>query len=222
MKSDESKQSVMSRKQTLGEEIANSITHGIGAVLSIVGLTLLIVLASLYGDSWRIFSFIIYGVTLVLLYTFSTLYHSFQKPKVKRILRIFDHSSIFLLIAGTYTPVLLINMRNKSGWLLFALIWTLAVLGILYEIFFMEKFKILTVVFYLGMGWLIVLAFEPLITSVPKGFLLWIATGGICYTIGVIFYALKPLKYHHMIWHLFVLAGSITHFLGMLFYMTKK
>ncbi len=211
---------IFSRKQTRAEEIANSITHGIGALLSIAGLVLLVVYASIYGDAIRVVSLAIYGVTLVLLYTFSTLYHSFPWPKVKRVFRIFDHSSIFLLIAGTYTPVLLIAMRENGGWWMFGLIWTMAILGIIYEILFMGKFKILPLIFYVGMGWTVVIAFKPLMASVPRGFIYWLLFGGICYTVGVIFYALKIMKFHHMVWHFFVLGGSICHFFGMLFYMT--
>lgn len=210
----------LSRKQTTGEEIANSITHGVGALLSIVGLVLLVVFASRYGDAWRVASLAVYGTTLVLLYTFSTLYHSFPWPRVKKIFRIFDHSSIFLLIAGTYTPVLLIAMRDRGGWWMFAIIWTMAVLGILHEIFFIGKFKFLPVIFYLTMGWTIVFAIKPLMEIVPKGFITWMIIGGAFYTVGVIFYILKIIKFHHMIWHFFVLAGSIAHFFGMLFYMT--
>jgi hemolysin III len=209
-----------SRTQSVGEEIANSITHGIGIIFSIVALTLLIVFAAESGDAIRIVSLTIYGVTMLLLFTFSTLYHSFPWPKVKKVFRIFDHSSIFLLIAGTYTPILLVSIKGKWGWWLFGLIWGLAILGILHEIFFIGKFKILPVIFYLAMGWLIVIAFKPLINSVPKGFLVWLFLGGILYTLGVIFYAWKKMKFQHMIWHLFVLGGSITHFFGILFYVT--
>ena len=208
------------RQQSLGEEIANSITHGIGAALSLAALVLLVVLASIYGDTWRVVSFSIYGTTLFFLYLASTLYHSFTNERVKRFFRIVDHSSIYLLIAGTYTPVTLIAMRGPWGWTIFGLIWAMAIGGIVVKIFMIGKYKIFSVVFYVVMGWLILVAFKPMLQMVPKGLIIWLLIGGVCYTFGLIFYAWKKIPYYHAIWHLFVLGGSITHFLGMLFYLT--
>jgi hemolysin III len=212
----------MRRQQTLGEEIANSITHGVGTALSIAGLVTLVIFASLYGDAWRIVAFSIYGATLIFLYLSSTLYHSFQIPKVKKVFRIFDHSAIFLLIAGTYTPITLIALKGAWGWTLFGLIWVMAIAGIIFEIKYIGKHKLFIIFFYLMMGWLVVIAVKPIIENVEKGLIVWLLIGGACYTLGIIFYVLKKMRFHHMVWHLFVLAGSISHFLGMLFYLTRK
>jgi len=211
-----------SRQQSLGEEIANSITHGIGAALSIVALVLLVVFASKYGDIWRIVSFSIYGATLFSLYLASTLYHSFTNRRAKRFFRILDHSSIYLLIAGTYTPVTLVSMRGPWGWTLFGLIWAMAVGGIIAKIFLIGKYKTVSVFLYVAMGWLIIIAFKPMLQMVPKGLIIWLFIGGACYTLGLIFYACKRVPYFHFIWHLFVLGGSISHFFGMLLYLTSK
>jgi len=210
------------RVQTIGEEIANSITHGIGTALSIAGLVILVVFASLYGDAWRIVSFSIYGATLIFLYLSSTLYHSFQIPKVKKVFRILDHSAIFLLIAGTYTPITLIALKGAWGWTLFGLIWVMAIGGIIFEIKSVGKHRIFIVLFYLMMGWLVVIAIKPILEYVEKGLLIWMLIGGAFYTLGILFYILKKMPFHHMIWHLFVLAGSISHFFGILLYLTKK
>jgi hemolysin III len=206
-------------RYTLGEEIVNSITHGIGAVLSIAALVVLVVFASKQGDAWRIVSFSIYGTSLFLLYLASTLYHSFRKPHIKKFFRILDHSSIYLLIAGTYTPVTLISLRGPWGWTLFGLIWAMALGGIVYELFFHGKNKIISVSFYIAMGWLVVIAIKPMLEKVPTGMLLWMLAGGLFYTLGVVFYLWKKMPYHHAVWHLFVLGGSVSHFLGILFFL---
>ena len=213
------KQSISAKHtQSFSEEIANSVTHGIGAGLSIAALVILVVFAALQGDVWKIVSFCIYGVSLFVLYLVSTLYHSFTKPKLKRFFRVLDHSAIFLLIAGTYTPILLISMRGPWGWTLFGLIWLLACSGIFVKVFFFKKLKILSILFYIGMGWLIVIAIRPFLAMVPFAVNLWLLIGGVSYTIGVVFYAMKKIPFHHGIWHLFVLGGSISHFFGMLQY----
>ncbi|MFH1093874.1 MAG: hemolysin III family protein [Candidatus Omnitrophota bacterium] len=209
-----------SRQQTLGEAIANSITHGIGAALSIAALVILVIFAAKYGDVWRVVSFSIYGSTLFILYLTSTLYHSFTNKRVKSFFEILDHSSIFLLIAGTYTPVILVSMRGPWGWTIFGLIWTMAIGGIIAKIFLIGKYKIVSLLVYLSMGWLIIIAFKPMLQMVPKGLIIWLFIGGLCYTLGIIFYACKKVPYFHFIWHLFVLGGSISHFLGILFYLT--
>ncbi len=207
-------------KQSLGEEIANSITHGIGAALATAALTILVVSAALKGDAWRVVSFAIYGTSLVIMYTSSTLYHSITHQKAKRYFRIMDHSSIFLLIAGTYTPITLLPLRDADwGWTMFGLIWGMALLGILFKTFFYGKLEKLSVVFYVLMGWLAVIAIKPMIANLPMGLLIWIAIGGLSYTLGIIFYAWRKLPYSHSIWHLFVLGGSISHFFGILLYL---
>jgi hemolysin III len=208
------------KSQTIGEEIANSITHGIGAGLSIAALVILTVLASRRGDAWRIVSFSIYGATLVLLYLSSTLYHSFLSLKIKNIFRILDHSAIYLLIAGTYTPVTLTLMRGAWGWTLFGLAWAMAIGGIIVTALLLDKLKALLVLSYVVMGLLVVIAIKPMIQMLPRGMIIWLFIGGACYILGIVFYLWKRLPYHHPIWHLFVLGGSISHFLGILFYLT--
>ena len=201
---------------TVGEEIANSITHGIGAGLSVAGLTLLVALAAIYGDVWRVVSFSIYGSSLVLLYLASTLYHSIQHPKVKRILRIFDHSAIYLLIAGTYTPFTLVSLRGPWGWTLFGLVWGLALLGIAFKTVFIGRYEKLATAAYVLMGWLVVIAFKQMLVAIPPGGIVWVVIGGVVYTLGVLFYAWEKLPYNHAIWHLFVLGGSACHFFAIL------
>ena len=213
------KDSYSLKSQTLGEEIANSITHGIGAGLSIAALVILVILASRRGDAWRIVSFSIYGASLILLYLSSTLYHSFVNPKIKKIFRIIDHSAIYLLIAGTYTPVTLTLMRGAWGWTLFGLAWGMAIGGIIITALLLDKLKSLLVLSYVAMGLLVVIAIKPMMQMVPRGMIIWLFIGGACYILGIIFYLWKRLPYHHPIWHLFVLAGSISHFLGILFYL---
>ncbi len=205
-------------RYTQGEEIANSVTHGVGTALSIAGLTLLVVLASLYGDAWRIVSFSIYGSTLVMLFLASTLYHSFSNPKVKRILRVLDHSSIFLLIGGTYTPFMLVSIRGAWGWSLFGVIWGLALVGIILKIMMTGRFRLLSTLTFLLMGWLCLIAFKELLAGIPSGGMIWLASGGFLYTFGVIFYIWRSLPYNHAIWHLFVIGGAACHFFSILFF----
>jgi hemolysin III len=203
---------------SLGEEIAHAVSHGIGIVLSIAGLVVLVAFASLYGDAWHITSCSIYGATLILLYTASTLYHGIPQPRVKRVLQRIDHAAIFLLIAGTYTPYTLVNLRGEWGWTLFGLVWGFALLGVVLEILVKRRIKWLSVSLYLGLGWLALIAIKPLIENVATGGLILLLTGGLCYSLGVIFYLWKRLAYHHAVWHLFVMAGSLLHFFSVLFY----
>jgi hemolysin III len=205
-------------RYTIGEEIANSVTHGVGVILAIAGLGVLTAFASVFGDVWHIVSCSIYGATLVLLYAASTLYHGIQSPRAKQVLRLIDHSAIFLLIAGSYTPFTLVNLRGPWGWSLFSIIWGIAILGIVFQIFFIDRWKILPVLLYLGMGWILVAAIRPLLSSLAPGGLAFLAGGGLCYTLGVLFYVWKKMPYHHAVWHLFVLAGSTLHFFAVLFY----
>ncbi|VBB05151.1 hly-iii [Lucifera butyrica] len=200
------------------EELWNAITHGIGAVLALAGLVVLVVSASFYGNVWHIVSFSIYGATLLLLYLASTLYHSFQKEKVKYVFKIIDHSAIYLFIAGTYTPFTLVLLHGVWGWSIFATIWALAVAGIVFKIFFVKKFKILSTLCYVGMGWFVLIAVKPLIASLPTVGLYWLVLGGLFYTVGTVFYLWRRLPYHHTVWHLFVMAGSAAHFIVVLLY----
>lgn len=197
---------------TIGEEIANSITHGIGTGLSIVGLTVLVIFAALKDSSYHLVSFSIYGATLVALYLASTLYHSIQHPGAKRILRRIDHAAIYLLIAGTYTPFLLISLRSTWGWTLLVVIWGMAILGIAYKLLFLEYYERLSALGYVLMGWLCLIAGRQLLTNLPRDILVWIAIGGVIYTIGITVLVLRKLPYRHTIWHLFVLAGSLCHY----------
>lgn len=200
------------------EELINSITHGAGLALSVAGLVVLVTLAALKGTAWHIVGCSVYGTTLVLLYSASTLYHSMRSPRLKRFFRIIDHSSIYLLIAGTYTPFTLVNLRGGWGWTLFGLVWGLAALGILFKIFFVGRFPIASTAVYLLMGWLVVIAIKPLLTLVPSGGLLWLLAGGLAYSAGVVFFAWEKMPYNHAVWHVFVLTGSICHYFAVLFY----
>ncbi|MFP4309634.1 MAG: PAQR family membrane homeostasis protein TrhA [Desulfococcaceae bacterium] len=201
-----------------GEEIANSVTHGIGAGLAIAALGVLTAFASRFGDAWHVVSVSIYGATLILLYTASTLYHGIPLPRAKAVLRVLDHVAIFLLIAGTYTPFTLVNLRGPWGWTLFGLIWALAAFGIVFELTPLRRFQRVSLSLYLGMGWVVVVAIRPMWQAVAPGGLILLAAGGLCYTLGVIFYVWRRLPYHHAIWHLFVLGGSVCHFFTVLFY----
>jgi hemolysin III len=202
----------------LNEETINAVTHGLGAMLGSAGLAVLVVMAALRGDAWHVVSCSIYGATLVLLFTSSTLYHSFRGPRVKHVFRIIDHSSIYLLIAGTYTPFLLVTLRGRWGWSLFGIVWGLTLAGIVFQIFFVSRFRLVQTLIYLAMGWLVVVAVKPLFAHVPGAGLRWLLIGGLCYTVGAVFYLWKKLPYHHAVWHLFVLGGSICHYFAILFY----
>jgi hemolysin III len=207
------------RPFTMGEELFHSVTHGIGTGLSIAGLVILVVLAILNGDIYQIISFSIFGASLVLLYLASTLYHGIQQPRAKRVFKVFDHSAIYLLIAGSYTPFLLVGMRGTTGWTLLAVVWLIALTGITMKVLFIDRFQVLSVVAYLVMGWLCVFAFREMVSSIPTGGIIWLAAGGILYTVGVIFYAMQKTPYMHAIWHLFVLGGSICHYFAVLFFL---
>lgn len=206
------------RQSTVINEIANSVTHGIGALLAIAGLVLLVVFAVIYGNAWHIVSVSIYGSTLVLLYLSSTLYHAIQAPETKRILRIIDHSAIYLLIAGTYTPFTLVTLQGTRGWVMFGIIWGLALLGILYKVFFINRHVVISTLFYLIMGWMIVFSISDLYRGLSTGGLILLGAGGLSYTLGMIFYAARERLLMHAVWHLFVLGGSICHFFAIFFY----
>lgn len=198
------------------EELANSLTHGVGLILSIVGFAVLLSLAIMRGGAWRIVSCAMYGSTLICLYAASTLYHSVRLQRLKRILRVCDHSAIYLLIAGTYTPFLLVNLRGGWGWSLFGVVWGLAIAGILFKVWLVEHFSVLSTAVYLLMGWLAVIAIKPMLHSVPPSGLLWLLAGGVLYTTGVVFFAWKKIPHNHAIWHSFVLAGSTCHYFAVL------
>jgi len=197
---------------SLGEEIAHSITHGLGVVLSVVGLVLLMVRAVRADDPWQIVSFAVFGATMVVLYTSSTLYHALKPPRARRVFKILDHGAIYLLIAGSYTPFLLVSLRGPWGWSMFGVVWGLAIGGIVFKVWFAGRFKLVSTLIYLGMGWLCAVATKPLLHSVPGPGLLWLLAGGLFYSGGTVFYLWRGMKYHHAVWHLFVLAGTCCHF----------
>ena len=199
------------RPLTLGEEIANSITHGIGVVLSVAGLVTMIVIAWLHGSPWQMAACTIYGFSLLLLYISSTIYHALANNRAKRVFMILDHASIYVLIAGTYTPFTLVTLRGPWGWTLFGVVWTLCVCGIVFKSLWIDRFRALSTAVYVLMGWCIVFAIRPLLHALPwKGFL-WLVAGGFCYTSGLAFYANRH-RYAHFIWHLFVMVGSLCHY----------
>ncbi len=211
------KQKKAYRKLTVKEEIFNSITHGVGVLLSIAALVILVVLAVGKGNTWHVVSFSIFGSTMVLLYLASTLYHSFTKERIKNLFARFDHAAIFLLIAGTYTPFLLTILRGTLGWTLFGIIWGVAIAGVVIRSIYLTRFRKLMVALYVGMGWMFVVAVGPLIKNLPQISIIFLFLGGIFYSVGVVFYMWRNLKYGHGIWHLFVLAGSIMHFFAVLY-----
>jgi hemolysin III len=209
------------RAQSPTEEIANAVTHGIGLVLSIGCLCVGVVLAAIRHNPWTIVSVSVYGATLCLLYLSSTCYHSARNARAKHIWNVLDHSTIYLLIAGTYTPFTLGPLREKAGawgWSLFGAIWGLALAGIAFQALFIHRWRILSTLTYLLMGWFVAIAIRPLWDAIGRGGVLWIGAGGLCYSIGIVFYLAKNTRYMHAVWHLFVLGGSILHFLGVLFY----
>ncbi|MEN1727277.1 MAG: hemolysin III family protein [Pseudomonadota bacterium] len=202
----------MSRSQSHREEVANAVTHGIGIILSIGGGAVLITLASIYAGAREIVSVAIFSAALVLLYTASTLYHAARQPKLKSRLKVLDHCAIFLMIAATYTPFTIAAIRGGWGWALFGVIWGLAVFGIVFKVFFTGRFKALSTITYIGMGWLVVIAFAPLSQALTPTALTLLILGGAFFTIGTLFYHFERIPFSHAIWHLFVLAGSISHF----------
>lgn len=205
-------------KYTFGEELFNSISHGVGVILSIAALVLLIVFAAVKKSGYGLASGIVYGISLIILYTMSMVYHIVQNEKGKAVLRIFDHCSIFVLIAGTYTPYLLVTLDKTLGWVMFGIIWGMAVIGIVLNAIDLERFKKVSLVCYVIMGWAIILTIKPLVRAIPFMGVFLLILGGVFYTVGVIFYVLKRYRYMHSVWHLFVLGGSVCHFLSILLY----
>jgi len=201
----------------LGEEIANSVTHGVGLLLAAAGLAILVTFAALRGTAWHVVGCSVYGSTLVLLYAASTLYHAIPNARAKRVLRVLDHSAIFLLIAGTYTPFTLVNLRGPWGWSLFGVVWGLALLGIALQTGKLRH-PVLAVALYVVMGWTVVIAIRPLLHAIAPGGLALLVAGGLAYTLGIAFYAWKRLPYAHSVWHGFVLLGSALHFFAILLF----
>jgi len=208
--------------ELLIEELANAVTHGFGLALSLAGFAVLLVLAIVRGGPWHIASCTVYGATLVILYLASTLYHSSRSPRLKHILRVVDHSAIYLLIAGTYTPFTQVNLRGFWGWTLFGLVWSCCVAGVVLKTFFINRLPVVSTLLYVAMGWVCVIAIKPLVSAIPAGGLAWLLSGGLLYTIGVIFFASRRLRFNHAIWHLFVLAGSICHYMAVVFYVLPR
>ncbi|WP_193165790.1 PAQR family membrane homeostasis protein TrhA [Microbulbifer hainanensis] len=205
-------------RYSFAEELANSITHGIGALLAIAGLGVLCGFAALRGDAWHIVSSSVYAATLILCFGSSTLYHSISHTRAKEILRTLDHSAIFLLIAGTYTPFTLVTLRGPWGWWLFGIIWGLALAGLIIQFTPLKKIRALSITLSALMGWVVIAAIKPLMHSLEPGGLWLLVLGGLCYTGGIAFYLWRSLRFHHAIWHLFVLAGGVLHFFAVLFY----
>ncbi|QST01399.1 hemolysin III family protein [Pontibacillus sp. ALD_SL1] len=203
---------------TKREEIVNAVTHGVGVLLSIAALVLLVVNASMNGNPWHIVSVSIYGATMIFLYLSSTMVHGMPEGKWKDLFEIFDHAAIYLFIAGTYTPLLLVVLRGTLGWTLFGIVWGIAIFGVVFKVFFVKKFVVLSTVFYVLMGWIIVLAWNPLATKLAFGGLVLLVVGGVLYSVGTIFYVWRSFTFHHAVWHLFVLAGSAMHFFTIFFY----
>jgi hemolysin III len=207
------------------EELLNSLTHGVGLLLSIAALVLLVVYASIrpYGDVWKIVSFSVYGLSLITLYMASTLYHSSTNEKIKGFLNLFDHAAIFVLIAGTYTPFTLVSIRGPWGWSIFGVIWGLALAGVIFKLFFYnDRYRKVSAVIYFLMGWIILIAIKPLVMLMPASGLIWLLAGSLIYCLGIPFYIKREKQYFHVIWHLFVLGGSITHFFAVFYYVLPQ
>jgi len=204
---------------TKGEEIANAISHGIGALLSVAALVLLIVDAAVHGNAWHVVSFTLFGSTMLLMYIFSTMLHSLPSGKAKDVFEILDHSSIYFFIAGTYTPFLFLVVKGWEGWTIFGIVWGLAIGGTVFKSFFVKKFVFYSTLLYVIMGWLIVFAWKPLVENLHPNGILLLVIGGILYTLGSIFYVWRGFKYHHTLWHLFVIGGSAAHFFCVFLYL---
>lgn len=206
---------------SLGEEIFSSVTHGIGALLGIAALVLTVVFAAKAHNVYGVVSGALYGSTLIILFTMSTLYHAIAAKGAKKVFRIMDHCSIYLLIAGTYTPVSLCSLRQRGGWVLFGIVWGVTVLGIVLNAINMEKFKVASLISYIVLGWAVVAWWSAVVENVPTPGIALLLAGGIVYMLGVVFYCLKKVAYMHSIWHIFVLGGSILHFFAILLYVVR-
>lgn len=205
------------------EEIVNCLTHGAGLLLSVIALASLLVVTLRYGDARHVVSCAVFGVSLVTLYAASTLYHGFRSPRLKEFFHVVDHAAIYVLIAGTYTPFMLISLNGPLGWTLLGVVWAMALGGVCFKLLaHPERFRFLSLAFYLIMGWMVVIAIKPMLAHVPFGGLAWLFGGGAAYTVGVVFYVWKRLPYNHAIWHLFVLTGSACHFLSIFLYVAPR
>jgi hemolysin III len=200
------------------EEVANALTHGLGFLLALAGLVLITTYSALYGNVWHIVSSIIFASSMVLLYGVSTFYHSVSNIKVKKILQQLDHTAIFLLIAGSYTPFTLVTLQGTVGWVLLSSVWLLALVGVIFQYSILKKYEKIRIALYLLMGWLIIFAIQPLSESLATGGLVLLVLGGLSYSVGVIFYLWDKLKFNHAIWHSFVLAGTAFHFFAVFIY----
>jgi len=198
------------------EELANALTHGVGALAALAGGTVLVVLAAAGGDGWQLAAAIVFGLSLLLLYLASTLYHAARDPLAKARLKVLDHCAIYLLIAGTYTPFTLVGLRAGPGWWLFSTIWTLAACGIVFKLFFTGRFRVLSTLVYVAMGWMVLVAIRPVLAALDDWTFGWLLAGGIAYTAGTVFYHRPSLRYSHAIWHGFVIAGSACHYVAVL------
>ena len=196
------------------DELASALTHGLGAVAALAGGAVLITLAAIYGNGWQLGTAIVYSITLLLLYVASTLYHAIPHAGAKARLQVFDHCAIYLLVGGTYAPITLIGLRGPWGWGLFIAIWALAVAGVAFKLFFTGRFKLLSTGIYIAMGWLVVVALKPMLHALDAFTLGWLLAGGLFYTLGTYFYQRDSVRYFHAVWHLFVLAGSVCHFVA--------
>ncbi len=203
----------------LGDEWANAWTHGLGFLLSLIGLMMLVVIPLQEGNHWKLLNFAVYGGSLVLVYAASMVYHSLRRPALKKLFRTLDHCAIYVFIAGSYTPFTMLLLEGSWGWLLFGMVWGLAIFGIIFKIFFTHRFKVLSTAIYLFMGWLVVIAAEPLMERIPTSGLYWLIAGGMLYTLGVIFFVMDKRYLYHAIWHVFVMAGSICHYFAVLLYL---
>ena len=198
------------------EELANALTHGLGAAAALAGGAVLITLAAIFGNGWQLGAAIVFGVSLLLLYLASTLYHSFRHPVLKGRLKVFDHCAIYLLIAGTYTPFTLVGLRGPWGWGLFAAIWSLALAGVVFKLFYTGRFKRASTLVYVAMGWLVLVAIKPVLAALDGWTLGWLVAGGVAYTLGTVFYHRESIPYSHAIWHLFCIAGSVCHYVAVM------
>ncbi|MGG4265283.1 PAQR family membrane homeostasis protein TrhA [Peribacillus simplex] len=203
---------------TKKEEVVNAITHGVGVLLSIAALVFLIIFSVQKGSPWHVVISVIYGASMLLLYASSTLVHSFPEGKTKDLFEIFDHSAIYIFIAGTYTPIMLLVIQGSRGWTLLGIIWGVAIIGVVFKAFYVKKFLFLSTILYIAMGWMIVIVWGPLTATMPSAGIKLLIAGGLLYTFGAIFYVWRGFPFHHAVWHIFVLGGTVTHFFAVLFY----
>ncbi|SHE27930.1 PAQR family membrane homeostasis protein TrhA [Thermomonas hydrothermalis] len=198
------------------EELVNALTHGVGAAAALAAGAVLVTLVALQGDGWKLTGAVVFAVAMLLLYTASTLYHAISHPRAKGRLKVFDHCAIYLLIAGTYTPFTLVGLRGPTGWWLFATIWTLALAGVVFKLFYTGRFRRLSTLIYIGMGWLVVVAIKPMLHALDRATLAWLLAGGVAYTLGTVFYLRPHWRWSHAIWHGFVIAGSVCHYVAVM------